>query len=181
MPSQASLLGAAGEHYVLSQLLRRSYIAALAPQGVPSADIVITDLVGQRLCAIQVKTRRDIGTDKGWHMKPKHERLVSDWLFYCFVDLGSDFLDRTTTYVVPSNIVATALRESHRKWLDTPGMHGQPHKDSAVRRFLPDYSKVFGPEHPTYGPGWIEKYRESWHLLGSPTTEDSEEETISDE
>ena len=44
MPSQASLLGAAGEHYVLSQLLRRGYIAALAPQGVPNADIVITDL-----------------------------------------------------------------------------------------------------------------------------------------
>ncbi len=169
MPSQATLLGAAGEHYVLSQLLRRGYIAALAPQGVPNADIIITDLVGQRLCAIQVKTRRDIGVDKGWHMKQKHERLVSNWLFYCFVDLGSDFLDRTTTYVVPSDVVATALSDSHRKWLETPGMHGQPHKDGVMRRFLPDYSKIFGPEDTLYRAGWIDKYRESWHLLGSPT------------
>ena len=106
---------------------------------------------------------------------------MSDWLFYCFVDLGSDFLDRTTTYVVPSNIVATAHSESHRKWLDTPGKQGQPHKDSAVRRFLLDYSKICGLEHPAYGPGWIEKYRESWHLLGSPTPAESEEEPTSEE
>jgi len=63
MPSQATLLGAAGEHYVLSQLLRRGYIAAIAPQGVPNAHILVTDLEGQRLYAIQLKTRRDIGTD----------------------------------------------------------------------------------------------------------------------
>ena len=42
MPSNSTLLGAAGEHYVLSQLLRRGYIAALAPIGLPNADIVVT-------------------------------------------------------------------------------------------------------------------------------------------
>jgi hypothetical protein len=42
MPSQSTLLGAAGEHYVLCQLLRRGYIAALAPIGVPNADILVT-------------------------------------------------------------------------------------------------------------------------------------------
>jgi hypothetical protein len=34
MPSQSTLLGAPGEHYVLCQLLRRGYIAALASIGV---------------------------------------------------------------------------------------------------------------------------------------------------
>ena len=53
MPSQSTLLGAAGEHYVMSELLRRGYIAALAPQGVPNADIVVTDVEGSRLCSIQ--------------------------------------------------------------------------------------------------------------------------------
>jgi hypothetical protein len=38
MPSQSTLLGAAGEHYVMAELLRRGYVAALAPQGVPNAD-----------------------------------------------------------------------------------------------------------------------------------------------
>ena len=93
MPSQSSLLGAAGEHYVLCQLLRCGYIAALAPLGVLNADILITDLHGQRLVAIRVKTRRNIGVDKGWHMKPKHEALVSDSLFYCFVNFGDGLED----------------------------------------------------------------------------------------
>ena len=81
MESNTALLGAAGEHFIVCQLLRRGYIAALAPQGVPNTDIVVTDIEGHRLCTIQVKSRRDIGSDGGWHMRPKHEGLVSDRLF----------------------------------------------------------------------------------------------------
>jgi hypothetical protein len=168
MPSQSTLLGAAGEHYVLCQLLRRGYIAALAPIGVPNADILITDTEGQRLTAVQVKTRRNIGADKGWHMKPKHERLISDSLFYCFVNFGDDFGDRTQTHVVPSAVVAAAIRDSHQHWLKTPGVKGRAHKDSQVRRFLPDYTKVFGDGHSLYGPNWTEKYLEAWASLGPP-------------
>jgi hypothetical protein len=167
MPSQSTLLGAAGEHYVLCQLLRRGYIAALAPLGVPNADILITDIEGHRLTAIQVKTRRNIGSDKGWHMKPKHEELVSEFLFYCFVDFGDGFEDLPRTLVVPSGIVAAAIRDSHQNWLKIPGKKGQAHKDSKVRRFVPDYTKVFGEGHVLYGHNW-EKYREAWHLLGPP-------------
>jgi len=170
MPSQSTLLGAAGEHYVLSQLLRCDYIAALAPQGVPSADIVITNIHANRLFAIQVKSRRDIGSDKGWHMKAKHEKIRSDFIFYCFVDFGSDLDSRTVTYVVPSVIVADVLKESHRFWLKTPGKNNRPHKDSDVRRFTPDYTRVFGQNHPKYGPGWLSKYLEAWDLFGKPST-----------
>jgi hypothetical protein len=168
MPSQSTLLGAAGEHYVLCQLLRRGYIAALAPIGVPNADILITDLEGRRQAAIQVKTRRNIGADKGWHMKPKHEGLVSDSLFYCFVNFGNGLDDRIQTWVVPSQEVAAVLRDSHQYWLKKPGVKGQAHKDSQVRRFLPDYSKLFGGEYPQYGKNWTDKYLEAWARLGEP-------------
>ncbi len=43
MASNSTILGAAGEHYVMCQLLRRDLIAALAPTGVPNADIIVTD------------------------------------------------------------------------------------------------------------------------------------------
>lgn len=175
MPSQSTLLGAAGEHHVLSELLRRGYIAALAPLGVPNADIVVTDMDGQRLSAIQVKTRRDIGADKGWHMKAKHEQLTGTSLFYCFVDLGSSLEDRTITYVIPSKVVATVLRESHAHWLKTPGKQGWAHKDTEMRRFLPDYTRVFGSDHPHYGQGWIDPYKGAWHLLGEPVKNAVEE------
>jgi hypothetical protein len=153
---------------VLSQLLRRGYIAALAPVGVPNADILVTDIDGQRLVAVQVKARRNIGADKGWHMKPKHEGLVSDSLFYCFVDFGDGFNDQTHTYVVPSRVVADAIRVPHQHWLNTPGVKGQAHKDSQVRRFRPDYTNIFGEGHPLYGPNWTSKYLEAWASLGEP-------------
>lgn len=165
MPSQSTLLGAAGDHHVMTELLRRGYIAALAPQGVPNADIVVTDIEGSRLCSIQVKTRRDLGSDGGWHMKEKHEKLTSDRLFYCFVNFGKTENDRPAVHVVPSERVAEVLYASHRKWLSNPGKKGQSHKDGVMRRFLPDYSRTFGLENNPYPKGWLDSYRDAWHLL----------------
>jgi hypothetical protein len=165
MSSQSSLLGAAGEYHVMSELLRRGYIAALAPQGVPNADIVVTDVEGARLCSIQVKTRRDIGSDGGWHMKAKQEDIRSDRLFYCFVDFGKASDTRPAVHVLPSARVAEALSTTHRKWLANPGKHGQPHKDSPMRRLLPDYSNIFGATDNPYPMGWLDQYRDAWQLL----------------
>ena len=165
MPSQSSLLGAAGEHYVMAELLRRDYIAALAPQGVPNADIVVTDVEGSRLCSIQVKTRRDIGSDGGWHMKEKHERIRGDRLFYCFVNFGKTFDAQPKVHVLPSSLVADVLTQSHQKWLATPGKNGQPHQDSPMRRLLPDYTRIFGRANNPYPLGWLDSYRDAWPLL----------------
>jgi hypothetical protein len=102
MASNSTILGAAAEHYVMCQLLRRGMIAALAPAGVPDADIIVSDRLGSALFAIQVKARRDIGSDGGWHMKGKHEGMVRDLLFYCFVDFGRSLTDAPKCWVVPS-------------------------------------------------------------------------------
>ncbi|MGE0108157.1 MAG: hypothetical protein AB7S81_00090 [Bdellovibrionales bacterium] len=169
MASDTTLLGAAGEYYVMSELLRRGFIAALAPQGAPNTDIVVTDLEGHRLCSIQVKTRRQIGADGGWHMRPKHEEITGDRLFYCFVDLGKDSSDIPQLFIVPSKIVADVLRTTHRYWLKKPGKNGRVHKDSQVRRLLPSYSNLYGDEKTPYKDGWLEKFRNNWTLLGLET------------
>lgn len=164
MTSATSLTGAAGEHLVMSQLLRRGFIAALAPAGVPNCDIVVTDDLGDRAFAIQVKTRRALGSDGGWHMGKKHEQLVSPTLFYCFVDLGRTASDHPTVYVVPAPIVAEVLRRSHEAWLAKPGKGGKPHNDTDFRRFLPDYSHLGLGD---LGSGWLDEYRgdEAWERL----------------
>ncbi|WP_394413240.1 hypothetical protein [Sulfitobacter sp. 1A15142] len=156
------LLGAAGEHYVMCQFLRRGLIAALAPVGVPNADLIVTDDIGEKLCAIQVKTRVDKGSDGGWHMGKKHEDIVSENLLYAFLDFGSSLVDPPNCFIVPSAEVAAAVKESHALWLATPGKRGQQRNDSNMRRFLPDYSKM-GLEigRPL---GWLNPYREAWHL-----------------
>lgn len=162
MPSATMLLGAAGEYYIMCQFLRRGLIAALAPVGVPNADLIVTDDIGEKLCAIQVKTRIEKGTDGGWHMSKKHEDIVSENLLYVFLDFGSSLIDPPSSFIVPSAEVAAAVKESHAFWLATPGKRGQQRNDSNMRRFLPDYSKV-GIEIGR-SQGWLEPYREAWHL-----------------
>lgn len=171
MASQTSLLGAAGEYYVMAELLRRGYIAALAPQGVPNADIVVTDIEGSRLCSIQVKTRRAIGSDGGWHMKKKHESIRSARLYYCFVDFGKSPNDRPSVHILPSDRVGEVLEASHQRWLTTPGKKGQARKDGDMRRLLPDYTRIFGVTSNPYPMGWLDQYRDAWHLLGLEATD----------
>lgn len=163
MVSPTTVLGAAGEHYVMCQLLRRGFIAALAPTGVPNCDIVVTDDIGDRLCAIQVKTRVEKGSDGGWHMSQKHEKISSPGLYYTFIDFGKQLEDSPISYVIPSSIVADVLTRSHRTWLETPGRYGQQRNDTKMRRFLPDYERV-GLEIGC-GPGWLKPYRERWGSL----------------
>jgi hypothetical protein len=165
MVSASTVLGAAGEHYVMCQLLRRGLIAALAPVGVPNCDIIVTDDTGDRLCAIQVKTRNEKGSDGGWHMGRKHEAISSPGLYYTFLDFGRSLTDPPSCYVVPSEVVANVIRRSHECWLSVPGSKGQRRTDSDFRRFLPDYDRMgiaIG-----CGAGWLEPYREGWDVLAS--------------
>lgn len=171
MASDTSLLGAAGEHFIVCELLRRGYIAALAPQGVPNTDIVVTNITGHSLCTIQVKSRRDKGSDGGWHMGAKHERIIGDRLFYCFVDFGKAPDAHPTVFVMPSKVVAEVLSSSHRAWLSVPGAKGQQRKDSNMRRLLPDYTPSYRPNPNPYPRGWLDHYRDAWHLLGLNKTE----------
>lgn len=146
----------------MSELLRRGLIAALAPAGVPNCDIVVTDEIGDRLCAVQVKTRRGVGADNGWHMRRKHEMLVSPTLFYCFVDFAEGTGAAPFTYVVPAPVVAKSLAECHQAWLVQPGKRRQQRNDGDFRRFLPDNSHL---DIADYRTGWLDPYFEAWHLL----------------
>lgn len=173
-----TIVGAAGEYHVLSQLLRRGWIATLAPDGAPNMDILVTDENSDKLCAIQVKTRRDIGKDKGWHMKPNHETMISDDLFYVFVDVGKKPSDPTISYILPSKVVADCLRITYQGWLKTPGKGGRPHKENKLRRLVPDHSYYVKPTSAEgeatvrkYGVGWMDPYKENWNILGLPVAD----------
>ena len=173
------ILGASGEHFVMAELLRRNLIAAKAPEGVPNFDIVITDIGGERLAAIQVKTRRDFKRgDKGWHMKAKHDRLSTERMFYVFVDVGKDESSPVSFFIMPSGVVAEACRISHELWLSTPNAKGGPHEQSEMRRLLPKYelpkyaqkmqyqpSKAHKIFLETHGESWMEPYRNAWQLI----------------
>lgn len=153
-----TLTGAAGEHYVMYRLLRMGFVAGLSPRGAPNSDIIVTSVDGKTTVVLQVKTRNELGSDGGWHMKEKHECLNSKNLFYCFVD----FQDAPVVYVVPSSVVADVLCKAHKKWLSTPGKNGAKRNDTDMRRLLPDYKNL---NLQSYPGGWLEKYRENWEIL----------------
>ena len=159
-----TLTGAAGEYLVVAELLKRGFIASLVPDGVPNCDVVVTDISGSRLAAVQVKTRWNIGADGGWHMSKKHESIVGERLCYCFVDLGDQPESVPNIFIVPAEVVADVLKRSHRQWLITPGARGQQRKDTDFRRLRPDYSSTL-PDDVDFHAGWMNKYHNAWELL----------------
>jgi hypothetical protein len=170
MPTHNGLLGAAGEHYVLSCLLRRGYTAGFAPPGTPAIDIIVFDSQCQVHRNIQVKTRNPRRPNGAWVMSRKHETAMPG-LFFCLVSLPATEDGQHDVYVMPSGEVAAVLALDHRLWLSQPGRSGQPHNDNDMRELLPDYTRRGSEMAQAYGAGWLERYRNCWDLLelGQPS------------
>jgi hypothetical protein len=152
------LIGAAGEHLVLSRLLTRGLLASLAPRGTEKADILVNPLDGGRPVLIQVKTRSGNSKSFNWTMTKKAEGISEKNVFYCFVNLEPEHPD---VYVIPSKLVASIIKEHHAKWLSSPAKSGKPHKDSDVRKLEYKYKTPVKDAHE----GWMDKYLEAWELL----------------
>ncbi len=153
--TDSSLIGAAGEHLVLSRLLSRGILAAPAPRGARKADILVNHLDTSNSFLIQVKTRSGKGAEIGWHMNKKHEAITDRDLYYCFVDMGATNQD---IYVIPASVIAKVTKDSYQAWLKAPGKNGRPHQETDLRRITKEY-KVPVKSAP---PGWMDEYKESW-------------------
>src|SRR5258708_3524965 len=121
-----ALVAAAGEHYVLHRLFRHGLLATLAPGNEPNFGVMVFADRASVVATIQVKTRTR-SADQGWMMRMKHEDVAEDGLFYAFVDLEDP--DHVVTYLMPSDVVARAVKETHIDWLKTPGQKGQARND----------------------------------------------------
>ena len=151
-----ALIGAAGEHLVLSRLLTFGLLASPAPKGTRAVDILVNSIDDRKPLLVQVKTTV-AGAKHGWPMNAKHETIRDDDVFYTFVDLKPSNPD---VYVIPAATVAAVLEQDHRLWLGTPGRNGQPHKDSNMRSLRPS---CFGQQ-----PDWLTAYLEKWDPILAP-------------
>jgi len=160
MRIDTAIVGAAGEHLVLSRLLARQVLASKAPFNAYMADILVNPTDKGKPLLIQVKTRSGgrptkkktrSGKEpiKKWPMGKKHEAMAASNLFYCFVDLSGE---HPSVYVIPSKLVARKLKTGHQDWLKTPGKRGQKHNDNSMRAI-------------ETRDGWMDKYLERWDLL----------------
>ncbi|CAN2190256.1 hypothetical protein MCEMRE191_00508 [Candidatus Nanopelagicaceae bacterium] len=152
------LIGAAGEHLVISRLLSLGNLASLSPRGVERADILVNPLNAGTPLLIQVKTRS--GNDKAfkWAMTQKAENISDPNILYCFVNLETTHPD---VYVIPSARIAAIVKMHHSDWLKETSKSGKPHKDTKVRTLQYSYKgKV-----PLAPEGWMDEYLENWSLL----------------
>ena len=153
-----NLIGAAGEHLVLSRLLAMGLLASQAPRGTRKADILVNPLDGGRPVLIQVKTTAGSNTRAGWHMNVKHESIKDTDLFYCFVNLQ---VKQPDVYVIPALVVAKTIKNIHTNWLKTPGAKGQQHNDNDMR-MISNRPRLETKKIPD---GWMDKYLENWDQL----------------
>jgi hypothetical protein len=162
---KSALIGAAGEYHVMSELLQRNMVGALAPEGVPTIDILVSSPMGDRLASLQVKTRYSKGRAASWPMNQKHETIVSEALYYCFVNLFEDSTQKPETFIVPSKVVADLVRLSHEIWLRGTKKNGDERKNTPMRSVTRSHSNLKGLTPEDYSDGWLEKYRGRWDLL----------------
>jgi hypothetical protein len=142
----AILCGVAGEYFVAAELTRRGYIASITLRNTRGIDILASNETASRQVGLQVKSSQKNARE--WILSRNAEDYFADNLFYAFVNLKTD-QERPDFFIVPSKIVAESVKDGHARWLKAPGRHGQPHKDSNVRKFQ---------DHDG-------EYLESWSLL----------------
>ena len=140
------LSGVAGEYFVAAELSRRGYIASLTLKNTRGVDILASNADATKSVGIQVKTNQSRG--KEWMLNQKVETDIATNLFFVFVRLND--LDAPEYYIVSRSVVSEFARENHRKWLASPGRHGQPRNDTPMRKFR---------DHEN-------KYLNRWDLLG---------------
>jgi hypothetical protein len=138
--------GVSGEYFVAAELSRRGYVASLTLRNTRGIDILASNRDATKSVGIQVKTCQ--GTRADWMLNKKAEADLAENLFYVFVCLppsGSPLF-----YVVPREVVARYVYDSHREWLATPGRGGRSHVDTDMRRFKDPKGE----------------YKDRWDLLG---------------
>ncbi len=137
-------IGNCGEYFVAAELERRGFDVAVPMSNTPTFDLLAIQLDDiSKQVAIQVKTNS--GSNNNWKLNKKNEIINDKNVFYVFVKLNG--LGIPEYYIVPSEVVATQISETHKTWLATLGKKGQPHNDNPMRVF-------HLPANSTYKDAW---------------------------
>jgi len=151
-------IGNAGEYFIASILSSRGYITTITLGRAEAYDIIAIRPDGKTI-KIQVKTAWY--NNHVFRLSPKDEIDKDTEYYYAFVTLKEN-KESWDYFIVPAKIVAQSVRESHQKWLATPGKRGQKHNDNTVRLFRSKPSK--------YCPSWftqelIDSYKNNIHAV----------------
>jgi hypothetical protein len=152
---EGTLIGNAGEYYVVAELLKRGIVASLAPRNAPGFDVLATK--GRFTSRIRVKTKSEQYDIWQWAAKPDGTIFrdlleVSD--FTVLVNLTRKTCD-LEFFIVPTYLVHQWLTSRFERWLNEPGKNGRPHNPTNKKRHLGyrEHAKALQP------------FRDNWDIL----------------
>ncbi len=135
----SNLVGVAGEHFAAGELARRGFLVTLTRGNAPGIDILAYHPETKKTLAIQVKAALGSNQARGkWIMSQKDEdkKAVRSDVFI-FIRLPAP-PDPPEYSIVPSQAVAKAIYDDHRRWLATPGSKGQQRNTKNAMRHFKD-------------------------------------------
>ena len=152
---EGTLIGNAGEYYVVAELLKRGIVASLAPRNAPGFDVLATR--GRLTTRIRVKTKSEQYDIWQWTAKPDgtiFRDLFEASDFTVLVNLTINTCD-LQFFILPTSLVHQWLVSRFERWVNTLGKNGRPHDPTNKKRHLGyrEYAELLQP------------YLNSWELL----------------
>jgi hypothetical protein len=150
-----TLVGNAGEYFVVAELLRREWVAALAPRNAPAFDVLATR--GGRTLRLRVKTRSAAKADK-WQWTAKADWTIFPGLsdadddFTVLVTLPEDPRERPTYHVLPTALVDSRLRWRQAEFEKRGGSPTNRHRCLILEE----------------DADWLAEYEDAWDGLWVP-------------
>lgn len=164
MKISSNNISLAGEFAVLSQLALRGYDANMTLGRTKGVDILVSDPTSKNMFRLEVKTsfRKSGGTSKlfgkfacSWIMGEKHEEMIDESLFYCFVNISDD-TKQFRFFIIPSVVVASYVKTQHDIWL----ADADRKTSTSMRQFrIGTKSEQYPIPTPT-----IEEYEDNWEF-----------------
>ena len=153
---EGTLIGNAGEHYVMAELLKQGVIAALTPRNATAFDILATN--GKCDAKIRVKTKSEQYDHWMWNAKKDGEifrQLSRQRDFVVMVELKNK-LERPNFWIVPTHQINKWLNNEYKRWVATPGKKGQQRNVENKQRHL---------SHKRYAKKLDKLHKDNWQLI----------------
>jgi len=160
----SAFAGNAGEFFVLAELTRRGWTAALTARNNRAYDILAKR--GDGFAAIRVKTKTSAFTLFQWNAKSNGSiflEMTEKRDFCALVDIPDDNDGTPTYYVVPTTVIDKWLRDDFAMWVTTPGARGQQRAEDNKRRlfYLDDDTGKLGHGYRQR----LAQYKGVWKLM----------------
>lgn len=152
---QKQNVGNAGEYYIASRLSALDYTVTITLGRAERYDILALSPKGN-LIKISVKTTQ-LEKAKNFPLSVKDENGESKDFYYAFVKLNN-FKGEPDFWIIPSEVLCPLIKNSHKKWLNTPNLKGGKHGHSDVRLLPFEMTKGEKQYYPENWEDEIKKY-----------------------